>query len=233
MKSSDLKRYAPLLIVAGIILYQEFSSSSSDGADDSSNPLGLNLDILGTRTSQAMKDFTTALQPIADKVQSETGISARLGMIQSALESSFGASQLSRPDAKLELRNSFYTIGPALNLFGFKCGDAWLNAKKPYVLVPTIDYYAKGQKMPDGNVATKDNQPLKWPAPFRAYGSWEESYRDWARLMQIPMYVQDGALAALKADDLDKFGAALEIHYAPNQGYAQRISDRADQMGLA
>jgi flagellum-specific peptidoglycan hydrolase FlgJ len=222
MKGSDLKRFAPLLVIVGYLIYQELTA----GGDGS-----LNLDVLGTRTMSAMNDFVSKLQPIADQVESELKISSRLGMIQASLESSYGTSKLSRPDAQLTILPA-NVVGPALNIFGFKCGSAWLTAGKPYVMIPTKDYYAKGQKMPDGNVATSDNQALTWPAPFRAYPSWEASYRDWARLMQIPMYVADGALDALRADDLDKFGAALEIHYAPNQDYAQRISDRAAEMGL-
>ncbi|HXT00368.1 MAG TPA: glucosaminidase domain-containing protein [Elusimicrobiota bacterium] len=228
MKSSDLKRFGPLLVLIGYVLYREFTSSG-DGSD---NPFGINTDVLGTRTMSVIQDFSDKLSPIAKKVENETGISSRLGLVQAALESSYGSSKLSRPDAQLTILPANVT-GPALNIFGLKCGSAWLNAKKPYVMLPTKDYYAKGQKMPNGAIATVDNQALVWPAPFRAYGSWEESYRDWARLMQIPVYVQDGALAALQADDLEKFGQALGIHYAPNQNYAKRISDRAGEMGLA
>lgn len=235
MKSSDLKRFAPLLVLIGLIIYQEINASgdtSDEAGDDPNNPLNVNTSVLGTRTMSVIDAFTAQLGPIADQVESETGISARLGQVQAALESSYGSSALSRPDAQLTILPAG-VVGPAYNIFGFKCGDAWLKAGNPYVLVPTVDYYKKGQKMPDGNIATADNQPLKWPAPFRAYASWEMSYRDWARLMQIPTYVNDGSLAALKADDLKQFGAALGIHYAPNQNYAQRIADRAAEMGLA
>lgn len=181
---------------------------------------------------QGIKDFTDALNPTATAVENETGISARLGIIQAALESGYGGSDLSRPTAKLTVLPS-NVVGPAYNIFGFKCGDAWLKAGKPYVLVPTTDYYAVGQKMPNGEIATVPNQALKWPAPFRAYASWDESYRDWARLMQTSGYVADGALAALQADDLSQFGVALSKRYAPNQNYGDRLASRADAMGLA
>lgn len=190
---------------------------------------------LGTRTMKAIEDFKEKIGPVARAVQAETGISARLGTIQAALESAYGASDLSRPTASLDIYVSGKAThkGPANNIFGFKTGDAWINAGRTYVLVPTVDYYKKGQKMPNGEIATRDNQPLKWPAPFRAYASWEESYRDWARLMQTEKYAADGATDALGRDDLKGFGTALSKRYAPNQNYDIRLAVRGKEMGLA
>lgn len=185
---------------------------------------------LGSRTLEAIKEFKDKLTPVAKKVQEETGISAKLGIVQAALESANGTSDLSRPTAKLIILPA-NTLGPANNLFGFKTGEAWLKAGRPHVMIPTWDYYKKGQKMPDGNVAAADGQKLKWPAAFRAYASWDDSYRDWARLMQVDMYVKDGALDALKKGDLKAFGTALGIHYAPNQDYVSRLSSRANVIG--
>jgi flagellum-specific peptidoglycan hydrolase FlgJ len=180
---------------------------------------------------QAINIFKGTLEPIASQVQKETGISARLGIIQASLESFYGSSDLSRPGAKLTILPAQET-GPALNLFGFKTGEAWMKAGKPYVLVPTMDYYRTGQKLPDGTLAPTDNFMFKWPAPFRVYNSWDESYRDWARLMQTAMYVNDGTLEALKNDDLTAFGKALSVHYAPNQNYDARLTSRAEVMNL-
>jgi flagellar protein FlgJ len=179
---------------------------------------------------EAIKDFVAKLAPVAKKVEAETGISARLGIYQADLESRHGMSDLSRPTAVHEVLPA-KTKGPANNIFGFKAGEAWLKAGRPYVLVPTMDYYKKGQKMPNGREAVAEGQGLKWPAPFRAYASWDDSYRDWARLMQTKMYVDDGALAALKKNDLVAFGKALSIHYAPNQGYDTRLAWRATEIG--
>jgi flagellum-specific peptidoglycan hydrolase FlgJ len=216
MKASSIRRYAPLLVVIGVVLYRELRGSDAG--------------VLGSRTMEAIDYFKRTLEPIALKVQGETGFSSRLGVTQAALESSNGTSKLSRPDAQLEILPA-RRLGPALNIFGFKCGDGWLKAGRPYVMLPTKDYYKKGQKMPNGEIATVDGQALVWPAPFRAYSSWEESYRDWARLMQIPVYVADGAPAALRADDMKAFGDALDKHYAPNQNYATRLENRAREIG--
>ena len=168
-------------------------------------------------TMDAKTYFIGTLKAIADKVEAETGIAARLGVIQASLESNYGQSQLSRSDVNLTILPS-KSQGPALNIFGFKTGEAWLKAGRPYVMMPTTDYGA-------------DGKPFKAMQPFRAYASWAESYRDWARLMQTPTYVNDGALDALKKNDLAKFGAALSKHYAPNQDYGTRLAARAKDMG--
>jgi flagellar protein FlgJ len=160
--------------------------------------------------------FVGTLRQIADKVERETGISAKLGIVQAALESNYGTSTLSKPDASLTILPGG-AIGPANNIFGFKTGSAWLKAGKPYVSLPTTDYDAQGKA-------------VKGLQPFRAYVSWEESYRDWARLMQTPMYAEDGSLEALKTGDLEAFGEALGVHYAPNQGYGARLAARATEM---
>lgn len=207
----------PLLILAALIAWKWYQEQ--DGGK-----------FLGSRTMEGIEEFKSRLRKVALDVQRETGFSARLGISQAALESKYGQSDLSRPTAKLLILPA-KVEGSANNYFGFKTGEAWIKAGRPYVMVPTWDYYKKGQKMPNGEIATKDGQALKWPAPFRAYASPEESYRDWARLMQIPVYVADGAPAALKADDLAAFGKALSIHYAPNQNYDTRLLGPAKEIG--
>lgn len=212
----------PLLILAALIAWKWYQEQ--DGGK-----------FLGSRTVEGIEEFKNRLRKVALDVQRETGFSARLGIAQAALESAYGQSELSRPTAKLSILKKGFegpiAQGPAHNYFGFKTGEAWINAGRPYVLMPTWDYYKKGQKMPNGEIATVDGQKLKWPAPFRAYASPEESYRDWARLLQIPAYVADGVPVALKADDLEAFGKALSIHYAPNQGYDKRLLGPAKAIG--
>lgn len=184
---------------------------------------------------EGIEEFKNRLRSVALAVQRETGFSARLGIAQAALESKYGQSDLSRPSAKLQILSKTFNgplrEGPAHNYFGFKTGQAWIDAGRTYVMMPTWDYYKKGQKMPNGEVAITEGQSLRWPAPFRAYASPDESYRDWARLMQIPTYVADGAVTALKNDDGEAFGKALSIHYAPNQNYDKRLLGPAAEIG--
>lgn len=210
----------PLAILAILAIYKIATS-------------GRTLQLLGTRTVQAIDDFKKKLLPVAKAVEAETGIRKEPGIVQASLESNNGMSDLSRPTAvhAIFIQGKVVRNGPANNIFGFKTGEAWINGGKPYVMIPTTDYYKKGQKMPDGNVAVKDNQPLKWPAPFRAYDNWDESYRDWARLMQTAGYINDGALDALKKGDIKAVGLALSKRYAPNQNYDQRMAARAEVIG--
>ena len=138
-------------------------------------------------------DFVQKLRPIALAVEKETGIKADLGVIQAAHESGWGTSGL--------------TV-KANNLFGFKTGSAWLRDKKPIIEMPTGEF-----------------QGGKWitiQAPFRRYNSYEESYRDWARLMQTSRYKH--AFAAAKRGDLKEFAEALyKAGYATDPRYAGKL----------
>ena len=75
---------------------------------------------------------------------------------QAAHESGWGAH---------EIRNADGT--PSHNLFGIKAGAGW---NGPVAEVTTTEYV--------------DGQPRKVTAKFRAYASYEESFRDYARLMK-------------------------------------------------
>ena len=150
-------------------------------------------------------EFFTLLRPVARAVESETGIKADIGMLQAAHESAFGNSGLTKK---------------ANNLFGFtaELGTYWRTRKLPFVLMPTSEYL-KG----------------KWvrvERPFRAYTSWEDSYRDWARLMQTRRYPE--ALAAARAGNLNAFAEALyRAGYATDPGYAAKLQGLARSTGLA
>lgn len=154
-------------------------------------------------TSKA--EFFTRLRPIASAVEAETGIKADLGMTQAAHESAYGTSQLTQKSN---------------NLFGFtaELGTYWRTQGRPYVEIPTTEYAAGGQS--------------KLTRPFRAYASWEESYRDWARLMQTPHYAN--ALSAARRGDLKGFATALQsAGYATDPLYAAKLESVARAGGLA
>lgn len=169
-----------------------------------------------------MEKFKAMIGPVAAAVERETGINAKLGMGQAAHESGYGASGLSSPDSKLEIRidapgtppynSTVLRIGPANNFFGFtaELGTYWRSQNRPYVLMPTTEW--------------KDGKPYKTTRPFRAYSSPEESYRDWARLMQTPAYVKAGAPVALKAGDVAGFAEAMrKVGYATDPTYAAKL----------
>lgn len=137
-------------------------------------------------------DFFARLRPAALAVERETGIKADFGMVQAAHESGYGGSQLTRD---------------ANNLFGFTDGG-WKAAGKPVFEILTSEFL--GGKW------------VKVPRHFRRYSSWEESYRDWARLMQLPRYA--AALAAARAGNFPAFAAALKsAGYATDPTYDSKL----------
>lgn len=141
-------------------------------------------------------DFIALMLPIARDEEGRSGIRRLITITQAAHESAWGLSGL--------------TV-KANNLFGFT-GESWEAAGKKVIKLPTVEYIT-GQK----------KTVLR---PFRAYGSWAESVRDWATLMQFPRY--NKALIAARAGDINLFatevaaaGYATDPHYA---GELQRVA---------
>lgn len=169
--------------------------------------------------------FRRKLGPIAAAVEAELGIKARVGLIQSALESSWGAS---------------YLTVKANNLFGFT-GDSWKAAGRPIYEIQTKEYeiqqFANAAQIPAGSqvvevhVDTKDPRnnhvkakvPVMIVRPFRSYASWDDSYRDWARLISsTPRYKK--ALAAARSGDVAAFAAEIQAAgYATDPNYGAKL----------
>lgn len=140
-------------------------------------------------------DFVHAMLPHAQRIESETGISARLMIAQSALETGWGQKPIVNKDGS----SSF-------NLFGIKANAAWAGPKAE---VLTTEFY--------------DGLPIKQRAEFRSYGSYTESFRDYAQFLQSnPRY--EPALA--QRDDPIEFARALQSSgYATDPNYADKIED--------
>ena len=154
-------------------------------------------DVLGKTVKEKIKLFKDKIGPIARMVQAEMGISAEIGMIQAAHESAYGTSGLTQKSN---------------NLFGFtaELGTYWRTQNKPFVTMPTTEW--------KGGISYKTTRP------FRAYESWEESYRDWARLMQTANYAKAGAVNALKTNDLNAFATAMNTAgYATDPAYSAKL----------
>jgi flagellar protein FlgJ len=92
----------------------------------------------------------------ARQAESATGIPAAFMVSQAALETGWGRKEIRHGDGS-----------PSFNLFGIKAGGAW---KGPVAEVTTTEYVGgKAQKV---------------VAKFRAYGSYAESFADYAKLMK-------------------------------------------------
>ena len=139
-------------------------------------------------------NFVTAHSSAAQRVASESGIPANYMLGQAGHETGWGKSEIRNKDGS----NSF-------NLFGIKAGGSWTGK----VAEVTTTEYVNGV-------------PKKMTAKFRAYASYEESFRDYARLIgSNPRYEkamsQTGSALAY-ASELQKAG------YATDPAYAQKLS---------
>ena len=126
----------------------------------------------------------------AERVARDSGIPASFMLGQAGHETGWGRSEIRHKDGS----NSF-------NLFGIKAGAGW---KGKVAEITTTEYI--------------DGKPRKLTAKFRAYDSYEESFRDYARLItQSPRY--EKALAQTHsaqawAAELQKAGYATDPNYA-------------------
>ncbi|MEX2334271.1 MAG: flagellar assembly peptidoglycan hydrolase FlgJ, partial [Pseudohongiella sp.] len=100
--------------------------------------------------------FVQTLLPIAETLAHELGVDPRVMIAQSALETGWGQKMITGADGK-----------PSYNLFGIKAGDSWQGDR---VSVSTLEF--------------RDGAMQREQASFRAYGSFEESFRDYVDLLR-------------------------------------------------
>lgn len=149
------------------------------------------------------QNFVEKLRPAAERIAGQLGVDSRVLLSQSALETGWGQKVLQCADGS----SSF-------NFFNIKAGDNWSGA---VVTVPTIEY--------QNGVAVRD------VAKFRAYGSPEESFADYAKLVaENPRYQQ----AMQCADDPRAYIKALaQSGYATDPQYAQKVLAVLDSEHMA
>ncbi|HYP85637.1 flagellar assembly peptidoglycan hydrolase FlgJ [Variovorax sp.] len=132
--------------------------------------------------------FVQRMGASAEAASNATGVPAPLILAQAALESGWG---------KREIRGDDGT--QSHNLFGIKADKSW---RGPSVEVWTTEYV--------------DGEPQRVRAKFRAYGSYEEAFTDYARfLTRNPRYagVLDTDDAAEAAHGLQRAGYATDPQY--------------------
>ncbi|MBY4898459.1 flagellar assembly peptidoglycan hydrolase FlgJ [Cupriavidus sp. AU9028] len=117
-----------------------------------------------------------------------SGVPAKLILGQAALESGWGRREITHANGST-----------THNLFGIKAGANW---KGPVAEITTTEYI--------------DGQPQKVKARFRAYGSYEEAFADYARLLSNnPRYagVVSAGSAEAAAHHLQRAGYATDPEY--------------------
>ena len=150
-------------------------------------------------TMQAPKGrdgFVQHLSGTAERVAQESGIPASFMLGQAGHETGWGKSEIKHKDGS----NSF-------NLFGIKAGKGWTGKVAE---ITTTEYInGKAQKV---------------TAKFRAYDSYEDSFRDYARLIkESPRYEQAESVA--QSGSAMAYASALQkAGYATDPEYAKKLS---------
>lgn len=135
-----------------------------------------------------VENFVARLLPAAQRASEVSGVPAQLIMAQAALESGWGRREIKGEGGQ-----------PTFNLFGIKADKSW---KGPVAEVTTTEY-----------VRGKAETTL---ANFRAYGSYDEAFADYARfLTSNPRYasVRHAPDAAEAAHGLQRAGYATDPDY--------------------
>ena len=145
-----------------------------------------------TSESSPADTFVSTMGPEAVSASRQTGIPAQYLLAHAALETGWGKSEPRFADGR-----------PSHNLFGIKAGSSWNGA----VVEAVTTEYVNGR-------------PVSRVERFRAYGSYSESFNDYARLLTTqPRYAQ-----VLGAQDPASFARGLQnAGYATDPDYANKL----------
>jgi flagellar protein FlgJ len=134
--------------------------------------------------------FVQQHRDAAAAAEAGSGIPAAFMVAQAAHETGWGRREIRHADGS-----------PSYNLFGIKAGPDWKGATAE---VTTTEYV--------------DGRPQKTVARFRAYGSYAESFADYARLISTsPRYrgvLAEAGSASGFAEGLQRAGYATDPQYA-------------------
>lgn len=136
-----------------------------------------------------IRDFVSRMSGAAKVAAEQSGVHAKLILSQAALESGWGQREIRREDGST-----------THNIFGIKAGSSW---KGEVVHVTTTEY--------------ENGVPRKVKEPFRAYGSYEEAFTDYARLVgNSKRYAEvvEAPTAEVAAQRIQKAGYATDPAYA-------------------
>ncbi len=163
------------------------------GANATPAPLGRAAGAAVRIPEQAAAGFVQQHTRAAEAAEASSGIPAAFMVAQAAHETGWGRKEIRHADGS-----------PSFNLFGIKAGGSW---QGPTAEITTTEYI--------GGVARKVT------AKFRAYGSYAESFADYARLMKTsPRYEQ-----VAKADTAGEFAQGLQkAGYATDPAYADKLT---------
>jgi flagellar protein FlgJ len=143
---------------------------------------------------QGQDDFVRRLRPHAEAAAAKLGVEPEVLIAQAALETGWGKHQMRHGNG-----------GNAHNLFGIKAGNSWSGER---VAVSTLEY--------------EDGVAVRKTEPFRAYGSYRESFLDYANLiMSNPRY---GRALGVGGDAKAYFRELQKAGYATDPAYAEKLT---------
>jgi flagellar protein FlgJ len=152
------------------------------------------------RPTGSQREFVSLHAAAAAKVEADSGLPSGYMLGQAGHETAWGQHEIRQKGG-----------APSFNLFGIKAGSGW-DGKVAEV---TTTEYIKGVAQ-------------KVVAKFRAYSSYEESFRDYARLItQSPRYAQVSQQTATVqgyASGLQRAGYATDPDYASKLGRAINLT---------
>jgi peptidoglycan hydrolase FlgJ len=138
-------------------------------------------------------NFANQVWPHAVEASRSTGIPPQFLVAHAALESGWGRSEIMKPDGST-----------SHNLFGIKAGKNWSGESVETV---TTEYV--------------DGQPQRSVERFRAYGSYEEAFRDYAGLLRNnPRYA--GVIGSQNGTDFARH--LQQAGYATDPAYADKLA---------
>jgi len=140
--------------------------------------------------------FVQHLSGTAERVAQESGIPASFMLGQAGHETGWGKSEIKHKDGS----NSF-------NLFGIKAGKGWTGKVAE---ITTTEYInGKAQKV---------------TAKFRAYDSYEDSFRDYAKLIKDSPRYEKAESVAQSGSAMAYASALQKAGYATDPEYAKKLS---------
>lgn len=192
--SDDVALAIPSTLSLGTLRGKSSGSSTQAKSSAQSSASSVSSTVNSAATPKGLESFVQYHRNAAERVAQESGIPAAFMLGQAGHETGWGKSEIRQSDGS----NSY-------NLFGIKATKNWTGKVAE---ITTTEY--------EGGVARKVS------AKFRAYDSYEESFRDYARLIaENPRY--DKAMEQLHsaqayASELQKAG------YATDPAYANKLS---------
>jgi peptidoglycan hydrolase FlgJ len=141
-----------------------------------------------------VQSFIQKHDSAAKAAEATTGIPASFMIAQAAHESGWGKREITAKDGT-----------PSFNVFGIKATASWTGKVAE---VPTTEYI--------------DGKPQRVMAKFRAYDSYEESFKDYAKLIGTNERYRE---VVAKADTAEGFARGLQkAGYATDPEYASKLA---------